>query len=66
MKRVFERHEVTGYYAVIGFMLGSAIGVIPPLASIGANWLMSILFVLIGLGLSILFVYLAKALQTDR
>ena len=63
IKHIFERHPIIAFYAVLGFMIGSVVGIIPPLPSGRGEWIFSVLVFVCGLALSILFEHLAKILK---
>jgi putative membrane protein len=59
-KRVFEKYRSLAFLMVLGFMTGSVISIFPGLPSGLLNWMLSIIAVSIGLGISFLFKVLGK------
>ena len=66
VKHVFERHSLFGYWAVLGFMAGSVVGVVPALPGGAIEWTLSIIMFALGLGLSVMFTRLGKTLTADE
>lgn len=59
-KRVFEKHRSLAFLMVLGFMTGSIISIFPGLPKGVLNWVLSIVAVTVGLGISYLFKVLGK------
>ena len=57
---VFEKHRSLAFLMVLGFMTGSIISIFPGLPKDVLNWVLSIVAVTVGLGISYLFKVLGK------
>jgi putative membrane protein len=66
IKHVFDHHEKVGYFAVMGFMVGSLYSIIPTVPKDMPEWILSVAMFAIGILLSILFVYLGKKLNIEK
>ena len=63
VKYAFEKHAIFGFFAVLGFMSGSIVGIIPALPKGAFEWILSVIMFAVGLGLSVLFERLGKILK---
>ncbi len=64
-KIVFEKHRSLAFLMVLGFMSGSVISIFPGLPSGLVNWILSFVFVAIGLFISYLFKVLGKKFNVE-
>ncbi|MBR4949508.1 MAG: DUF368 domain-containing protein [Clostridia bacterium] len=64
-KLVFEKHRSLAFLMVLGFMSGSVISIFPGLPNGLINWVLSFVFVAIGLFISYLFKVLGKKFNVE-
>ena len=65
-KRVFEKHRGLAFLMVLGFMTGSVISIFPGLPKDALNWVLSIIAVCVGLGVSYTFKILGKKFNVEE
>jgi len=65
-KRVFKKWHSLGFLMVLGFMSGSIVSIFPGLPSGLLDWILSIVAIAIGLGISYLFKVLGKKFNVEE
>ncbi|MBE6671023.1 MAG: DUF368 domain-containing protein [Ruminococcaceae bacterium] len=65
-KRVFDKHRSLAFLMVLGFMTGSIVSIFPGLPKDLTNWILSIVAVCIGLGVSYIFKILGKKFNVEE
>ena len=65
-KRVFDKHRSLAFLMVLGFMTGSIVSIFPGLPKDFINWILSIVAVCIGLGVSYIFKILGKKFNVEE
>lgn len=66
IKHIFEAHSGLAYFAVLGFMTGSIVGIVPDLPSGTFEWVLSAVLFAGGLALSSVLGRLAKTLRVEE
>ena len=65
-KRVFDKHRSLAFLMVLGFMTGSIVSIFPGLPKDLTNWILSIVAICIGLGVSYIFKILGKKFNVEE
>lgn len=65
-KRVFKKWHSLGFLMVLGFMSGSIVSIFPGLPNDAPDWILSIIAIAIGLGISYLFKVLGKKFDVEE
>lgn len=65
-KRVFKKWHSLGFLMVLGFMSGSIVSIFPGLPKGLLNWVLSLVAIAIGLGISYLFKVLGKKFNVEN
>ncbi len=65
-KFIFRKYHGIGYFAVLGFMSGSIISIFPGLPNGLLDWVLSIIAVGTGIGISYIFKILGKKINTSN
>lgn len=65
-KYIFKVYHNFGYFMVFGFMIGSIISIFPGLPKGLLNWVLSIIMIFLGLGISFIFQALGKKFNTSE
>ncbi|MDD4493326.1 MAG: DUF368 domain-containing protein [Eubacteriales bacterium] len=64
-KYIFNKYHSFGYFMVFGFMIGSLVSIFPGLPEGQLNWILSVVTIIIGLTISLIFQKLGKKFNAE-